>query len=141
MLADDIATPEVLTPNDLWRRYVDAVAEAADAAGADAVAEVTDLESGTVEALFAGEPVDLTLADAAAILALRDGSDPDRELEAVRDRLLFDMSTAILDVEALAADLALDLDPQEVQRRVEGREPMSLEEYAHIRLRIARGLR
>ena len=141
MLADDITSPGSLSPDDLWRRYFDAVRAAANTAGPDRLREETDLDEATIDALLDDDIDRLTLSDAAAILAIEDGDDPTRQLEAVRDRLLFDMSTAILDVDALAADLALDLDSQEIQRRVEGREPMTLEEYAHIRLRIARGLR
>ncbi|MDX1747029.1 MAG: DUF5791 family protein [Halobacteriales archaeon] len=141
MLADDISSPADRSPEDLLRDYTDAVRAAATSAGREAVLSATALDGDTVEALIDGEEVDLSLPDAAAILTLEDETDADQLLESVRDRLLFDMSTAILDVEALAGDLALDLNPQEIQRRVEGREPMTLEEYAHIRLRIARGLR
>lgn len=141
MLADDITSPGTLSPDDLWRRYFDAVRAAASTAGPDRLGKETDLDEVTIDAILDDDVDGLLLSDAAAILAIEDGHDPTRQLEAVLDRLLFDMSTAILDVDALAADLALDLDPQEIQRRVEGREPMTLEEYAHIRLRIARGLR
>ena len=143
MLADDIESPEALTPAELTRRYVAAVAAAVEVAGRDRVQRTADLDDEALDALRSGDGSELTVADAAAVLALTDGShDASSVIEAVRDRLLFDMSMAILDVEALAADLdgALDLDPQEIQRRVEGRTPMTLEEYAHIRLRIAREL-
>jgi hypothetical protein len=40
------------------------------------------------------------------------------------------MSAAVLDVEAVAAGVGRELEPKEIQQKVEGRHPMTLDEYA-----------
>jgi len=40
------------------------------------------------------------------------------------------MSTAVLDVEALAAGIDDAMEPKEIQQKVEGRHPLTLGEYA-----------
>lgn len=109
---------------------VDAIGEvgretARKAAGADAL-----------EAIEAGDADAVDLRDAAAILALRDGRDADAIVAEARDDLLLGMTSAVLDVEALTASLETDLDPKEVQAKVEGRLPLSLSEYARLRFAI-----
>jgi hypothetical protein len=42
------------------------------------------------------------------------------------------MSQAVLDVEALASGIDDAMDPKELQQKVEGRYPMTLEEYALV---------
>jgi hypothetical protein len=42
------------------------------------------------------------------------------------------MSTAVLDVDTVATEIDLDLDPKEVQQKLERRTPMSFEEYVRI---------
>jgi hypothetical protein len=80
-----------------------------------------------------GETPELTVEAAAAILGT-DPDLPDGETVAAeaRDLLLLGMTTAVVDVDAVAAGLDIDIDPKEVQQKVEGRHPMTLAEYAHV---------
>lgn len=133
MLAEPIEAPGETSPAEVLSRYRAALSDAVAAAGADRVVGTTDLDPETVSAIESGDSVDVDLRDAAAIFALGDDT-PDAEalLAEVRDRLLLDMSSAMLDVERIAADVDGDLDPNEVQGKVEGRHPMTLAEYARI---------
>ncbi|PSP76091.1 hypothetical protein BRC81_13915 [Halobacteriales archaeon QS_1_68_20] len=92
-----------------------------------------DVDAETVEAVAAGEPVDLTVTDASRLLALEECR-PDAETirQESLDHLLLGMTNAVLDVETIAANLALDISPTGVQQRIEGRAEMSLVEYAHV---------
>lgn len=138
MLAEPIADPEATTPTELLERYESALADVVDSRGTDAVAEATDLDAETVDAVAAGDAGDLDLRDAATILALRDGSpDADALLTEVRDHLLLSMSSAVLTVDHVAADVEGDMDPKEIQGKVEGRHPMTLAEYARIHHYVA----
>ena len=47
------------------------------------------------------------------------------------------MSSAMLNVDQIAADVEGDLDPKEVQGKVEGRHPMTLAEYARLHHYVA----
>jgi hypothetical protein len=80
----------------------------------------------------------LTVSEAASVLALEEGA-PDAT--AIRqeslDHLLMGMTTAVLDVEALAANASLDLPPTGVQQRIEGRAEMTLREYADLHAVVA----
>ncbi|MFC6975584.1 DUF5791 family protein [Halomicroarcula sp. GCM10025709] len=104
-----------------------------ETAGVDAVAAQTGLDRDVIEAIADGEAADVTLADAAAVLAI----DPDRpdagaiEAEA-RDILLMGMTTAVMDVESLASGIDSELDPKEIQQKIEGRYPVTLAEYARL---------
>ena len=139
MLYDEIDDPDAITPEGLRARYERALADAVDAVGTDAAISETGLERETVESLAAGEPVELDISDAATLLALETDRTAEEITAEIRDRLLLDMTTAVLDVETLAARLDRNLDGKEVQQRIEGRASMSLGEYAAIRHAIARG--
>jgi len=101
--------------------------------GVDTTVADTDLDGDTVEAVVDGETDDLTLTEAADIAALDDDA-PDAEAIVLetRDHLLMGMTTAVLDVDAVAAELDADLTGQEVQQAVEGRIAMTLPELAAI---------
>ena len=73
------------------------------------------------------------LTAAAALAALNDDT-PDAEAIVLetRDHLLMGMTTAVLDVDAVAAELDADLTGQEVQQAIEGRIDMTLPELAAI---------
>ena len=106
--------------------------------GAGTAAEGTDVDRETIDALVAGESPALTVEEAAAILALEDGRPPADAIEAeARDILLMGMSTAVLDVEALAAGIDDAMDPKEIQQKIEGRYPLTLAEYAILHAFIA----
>jgi len=138
MLEEPLEAPAETSPEELLARYEAALAGVVEAVGADEVVEGTGVDAATVEAVESGDAADLDLRDAAAILALREGSaDADAILSEVRDHLLLSMSSAMLDVERIAADVEGDLDPKEVQGKVEGRHPMTLAEYARIHHYVA----
>ena len=128
MLADDV---DAETAEELEARYADALAERLEAAGEDRVRDEIGLDDGRIEAIRAGSG-DVPLADAAAVLALEDERTADEILAEVRDALLLGMTSAVVDVETIAADLD-GLDPGEVQAKVEGRHPVTVGEYARLR--------
>lgn len=119
------------TPESLREVYDDLLADTVSEQGVESVAERVEMTCKRLRAMLKGEPVDMSVSEAAAILA----TDPNRpdadavEAEA-RDILLLGMSSAVLDVEALAASIDDALEPKEIQQKVEGRYPMSLDEYA-----------
>lgn len=138
MLAERIEAPAETSPEELLARYEAELAAVVESVGTEAIAAATGLEVDAVEAVGAGDAADLDLRDAAAILALREESpDADTLLATVRDHLLLGMSSAVLTVDHIAADVEGDLDPKEVQGMVEGRHPMSLLEYARIHHYVA----
>lgn len=119
------------TPSALRSAYDDRLRETVSRVGLDTVAVETDIDRETLEALADGNSPDLTLSEAAAILALDETlPDCDAIVAEARDILLIGMSTAVLDVEALASGIEDALDPKEIQQKVEGRYPMRLDEYA-----------
>jgi hypothetical protein len=119
------------TPGSLRAAYDELLATTIEAVGIERVHEQTDIETERLDAISAGESVDLTLMEAASILA----TDPDRPsadtlVTEARDILLMGMSMAVLDVEAVAAGIDDAMDPKEIQQKIEGRYPISLDEYA-----------
>lgn len=120
-----------LSPAELRSRYVDLLADTVEAVGTEEVATRAGVDRTMIEDLADGASPELTLEEAAAILAA-DESLPDAESIAAeaRDILLMGMSIAVLDVEALAAAVDDELEPGEIQGKVEGRYPMTLREYA-----------
>ena len=138
MLEEPLEAPAETSPAELLARYEAALAEVVRAVGTDEVVEGTGLDEATVESVGSGDASDLDLRDAATILALRDGSaDASTILTEVRDHLLLSMSSAMLTVDRIAADVEGDLDPKEVQAKVEGRHPMTLAEYARLHHYVA----
>ncbi|MFD1586939.1 DUF5791 family protein [Halorientalis brevis] len=131
MLRDEFETPGERDPEELQTAYEQELAETVETQGIDAVAEATGVDESTLEALVDGESPELTLEDAAGILA----TDPDRPdadfiLADARDILLMGMSTAVLDVEAIQSGIDGQLEAKEIQQKVEGRYPITLGEYA-----------
>ncbi|WP_324663126.1 DUF5791 family protein [Haloarcula sediminis] len=117
--------------DELLAAYGSVLAETVASVGADAVVASTELDRDAVDAVADGDIGTLSLEDATAVLA----TDPDRPdadaLQAeAQDILLMGMTTAVMDVEALASGLDSQLEPKEIQQKIEGRYPMSLEEYA-----------
>jgi hypothetical protein len=138
MLYRDLDGSEAESPADLLDRYEAELAGVVDGVGVETAAEETGVEPDRLRALVAGESPGLTVEEACAILAL-DPEEPDAEIvrAEVEDRLLLGMTTAVLDVDTVAANLESDLSGKEVHQRVEGRAPMSLAEYAEIHHFIA----
>ncbi|WP_135829140.1 DUF5791 family protein [Halorussus halobius] len=151
MLYDDVEEPGDTSPARLRGEYVAELRAVVDSRGVDAVADESGVDHETVAALVAdadvggdagteadADPGTIQLSDAAAILA----TDPDAPagediLLEVRDHLLMGMTTAVLDVDTLAAEIDADLDAKQVHQKVEGRTPMTLDEYARLQHFIA----
>lgn len=133
MLRGEFPAAGELSPTELRREYESTLASVIETVGIDRVVEETGLDTGTVEALVDGESPTLQLTDAAAILALDDSRPPaDAVAAEARDILLLGMTTAVLDVEALASGIDGQLEPKEIQQKIEGRHPMTIEEYALV---------
>lgn len=137
MLQEPISDPDGTTAGDLRDRYVAAIAAVADEVGVETAAERTGIDAERLaEAEQRGG--EFTLEEAASVLALaEDTPDEDALLLEVRDRLMLGMSGAVLDVDALARGLDGDFEPRDVQQKIEGRQPMTLDEYARIRHFVA----
>ncbi|WP_335999882.1 DUF5791 family protein [Halorientalis halophila] len=131
MLRDAFENPGERDPEELLAAYESVLAETIEEQGVGTVAEETGVDEGTLQALVDGDSPEVTLEEAAAILA----TDPDRPdadfLEAdARDVLLMGMSSAVLDVEAIQSGIDSRLEAKEIQQKVEGRHPMTIDEYA-----------
>lgn len=120
-----------LSPAELREAYERQLAETIAAEGLDQAVAASAVDRGKIEGLADGDSPETTLSEAAGILAI----DPDRPAaDAIaaeaRDILLLGMTNAVLDVETLASGLDGALEPKEVQQKIEGRAPITLEEYA-----------
>ena len=117
----------------LRREYAEDLAAAVEAVGVETAAERTGIDRERVERVAATETPPLSVEEAAALQALADGV-PDGETvaEMACDHLLLGMSTAVLDVDRLAAGVDLDLDPKEIQQRLERRAPMRFDEFVAL---------
>ncbi len=133
MLYRDLDGSEAESPEDLRRQYEEQLAGVIESVGADSAAEETGIDPDRLEALSAGESPEISVEEAASILALSE-DEPDAEIvrAEIEDRLLLGMTTAVLDVDTIAANVEGDLSGKEIHQRVEGRAPMSLEQYARI---------
>ncbi|MBV0901470.1 DUF5791 family protein [Haloarcula salina] len=125
------------SPEALLAAYATVLTETVDSVGVDAVVEASGLDRGVVGAFADGDIADRTLEEAVAVLA----TDPDRPdadaLQAeAQDILLMGMTTAVMDVESLASGLDDRLEPKEIQQKIEGRFPITLEEYATLHSHI-----
>ncbi len=134
-------------PEQLLAAYLMTVADVIEDRGSETVTTETDLSAKTVDAIAAidvASPAsaettvpdrigELSLTDVASMLAVSPEF-PDAETIAAeaRDILLIGMTTAVMDVDAIAAQLDGDLDPKTIQQKVEGRHPITLEEYARL---------
>ena len=129
-----------LSPADLRAEYEAELADAVESVGVDEAAEETDLDRGELSALVDGESPPLSLEEAAQIQSLADGvAGPETVAEMACEHLLLGMTTGVMDVDAVARDLAIDLTPKEVQQKIERRAPMSFEEFVHVQHVIASG--
>lgn len=138
MLYDDIEDPEATSPDELCEEYATGLAEIIDAEGIDSVADETGVDRETVAALADGDAADVRLEDAAAVAALADDAPPkDAVMAEIQDSLLIGMTTAVLDVDTIAAEIDADMDGKQVHQKVEGRAPMTLSEYASLHHFIA----
>lgn len=139
MLTADVS-PDI-SPSELADRYRGALRDSLAGTDLSSASERTGLPVERLEAVTAGGAPDqpLTLAEAAAIVSLSDDSTTqDDVLGEVRDVLLLEMSTAVVDVDTVTRELEGPTDAATIQRKIEGRESMTLDEYAAIRLAIAK---
>ena len=133
MLYDAADDPGGLSPGALREAYEAQLRSVVDAVGAETAAADSGVDPDRIRAIEAGAVPDLRVADAAAVLALDDDR-PDAEsivLE-LRDHLLMAMTTGVVDVDTLAANVDLNLSGQEVQQALEGRTEMTLAQLAAI---------
>lgn len=138
MLYDAADEPGALSTDELLATYAAELQAVVDDLGADTVVAESALDRETVETIAAGDVADLTLEEAAAVLAVSpDYPDQRGIVLEVRDHLLMGMTTAVLDVDTIAANVDVDLTGQEVQQAIEGRTPMTLAEFAAIHRLIA----
>lgn len=126
-LADE---PGELTADELYAVYETELVAAVEAAGVESVAESSGVAEETLRSLLDGNAPELTLEEAAAILAVVEEESADDIEVLSRDALLMGMTNAVLDVEALARSVDGELEAREVQSKIEGRFPMTLREFA-----------
>lgn len=129
----DIDDAGSLSPDELRERYDDRLRNVIEEYGVEITADEAGVPREPVTMLAEGESPDLTLEEAAAILATSE-DEPDAEAIVLetRDHLLMGMTTAVLDVEAVESGIDGALDAREIQQKIEGRLPMDLDELATI---------
>jgi len=138
MLTEEIADPDAITPADLRAEYERRLAAVVETVGVDEVGDGTGIDRARLDALVAGESPPITVEEAAAVLSLSDAyPDAERILLELRDHVMLQMSSAVLDVDAVESGIDADLDARDVQQKIEGRQPMTLAEYAEIHRFIA----
>lgn len=127
-----------LSPADLRAEYDADLRAAVEGVGVADAAETTGVDSERLEALVDGESPELSLQEAAAIQALAEGTaDADTVYEMACEHLLLGMTTGVMDVDAVAGDLEIDLDGKAVQQRIERRAPFGFDEFVHVQHVIA----
>lgn len=136
MLQELVEAPGELDPTELHEAYLAALREVVETVGVEAAAESSGLAEDRIETLVAGAPVEMTLSEAAGILAAREGAPADALAAEARDHLLLGMTTGVLDVDAVAANVD-GMEPTGIQQRVEGRTGMTLAEFAALHAFIA----
>ncbi|WP_435116840.1 DUF5791 family protein [Halolamina sp. C58] len=137
MLYDAVEADDEASPAAFRTAYFDELAAAVAELGVDTVVGGTGLDRATVEAIAEGDQPELTVEEAAEVLALTDGA-PDAEDIAweARDHVLMGMTTAVVDVDTVARETDTELDGKEIQQAIEGRLPTTLEQFAAIQAYI-----
>lgn len=130
MIHELVDSPGERDPEDLHDEYRRELAAIVEETGVARAAKETGIEEARVSNLAEAE---LELSEAAAVLSLKEDR-PDAEAieQETLDHLLLGMTTAVLDVDALAANVSLDRSATAIQQRIEGRTPMTLREFAHV---------
>jgi hypothetical protein len=133
MLQNAADDPGALSPEELRDRYEESLREVIETVGPSEVADRSSVPRETVDGLAAGESPELTLEEAAAILAAHpDNPDADAIAAEVRDDLMMGLSIAVLDVETVESGIDGRIEAKEIQQKIEGRFPMTLAEYALV---------
>lgn len=134
-IADD---PASLSPAELRERYDHRLVEAIEESGVEEAAAESGVDEEVVVALVEGESPELSLEEAAELLALSaDVRDAETVILETRDDLLMGMTTGVMDVDTIASNIEHDLTGQEVQQALEGRTRMTLDQLAAIHQFIA----
>ncbi|GAA0293086.1 DUF5791 family protein [Halarchaeum salinum] len=132
MLTADIAEPEATSPEALRTQYLGALTAVLEGRGTEAVAAETDLTAERIAALL-DDPDAVTVEETAAVLSCSpDYPAAEDYLLEIRDHLMLQMSSAVVDVGSLQRAIETDLDAKALQQKVEGRREMTLEEYARV---------
>lgn len=133
MLYDAAENPGDLAPATLRTAYFEELAAVVTDLGVDTVVGGTGLDRATVDAIASGEEPELTVEEAAEILALGESSPSPEDIAwEARDHLLIGMTTAVLDVDTIARESDIELDGKEIQQAIEGRLPTTLAQFAEI---------
>lgn len=129
-----------LDPDALRRAYLETIGDTIATVGLEAVVAGSPLDRTTVEAVAAGQAETVSLETAGAILAQSaDRPDADTITAEARDLLLLGMTEAVLDVERLSSRIDGAIGARAIQAKVEGRQPMTLAEYARLHHAVAAG--
>jgi len=136
MLYDAVDDAAAYTPEEIRSAYFRQLRSALSVANHEAVESV---DEATLEAISAGDEPELRVEDAAAVLSV----DPDRPdakaiVAELRDHLLMSMTTCVVDVDTIAANIEFSLSGQEVQQALEGRTRMTLAQLAAIQQFLAK---
>jgi hypothetical protein len=131
MLRSEFPDAGEQSPEALHDAYLAVLADTIETVGIDTITAETEVARETLTAISDGTDVEVSLTDAGSIL----GTDPDRPdgdaiVAEAQDILLLGMTTAVLDVEAVASGIDAQLEPKAIQQKIEGRQPMTLSEYA-----------
>jgi hypothetical protein len=118
------------SPDELRAAYEAYLADRLEEVGLETAVAETDLDRAALEALQGGEAGDWGLDEAAELLAVADGVSADVLAAEARDILLMGMTTAVMDVEALASAIDESMEAKAIQQKIEGRRGMTLAEYA-----------
>lgn len=136
MLQELVERPGERSGEELHEAYLAALREVLDAVGVESAADTSGVDDGRLAALADGDDVELTLEEAAGILAADEGAPADALAAEARDHLLMGMTTAVLDVDTIAANLK-GMEATGIQQRIEGRTEMTLAEFAAVHAVIA----
>ena len=136
MHCDAVDDAAAHTPEEIRSAYFRQLRSALSVANHEAVESV---DEATLEAISAGDEPELRVEDAAAVLSV----DPDRPdakaiVAELRDHLLMSMTTCVVDVDTIAANIEFSLSGQEVQQALEGRTRMTLAQLAAIQQFLAK---
>lgn len=125
------------SPAALRAEYGDDLKRIIEARGLEHVSMLTGIDEDRLASIGTDEPPALSLEEAAQIQSQGSGEPDPETIETMAcEHLLLGMSTAVLDVDAVESELQIDLDPKEIQQKVERRAPMSFAEYVHLQYTI-----